>query len=151
VVLQTLSKAWGLAGLRVGMAFASENIIEVFNKIKPPYNINEASQKLALEALQNIDQVNNWIKQTVSERTNMVLELSKLHFIENIFPSDANFILVRTNGQANIYAFLISEGIIVRDRSKIELCENCLRITVGTPDENQLLIKALKKYPAGNL
>ncbi len=151
VVLQTLSKAWGLAGLRVGMAFASENIIDVFNKVKPPYNINEASQKLALEALQNIDQVNNWIKQTVSERENLVFELSKLPFVENIFPSDANFILVKMLNPKNSYAYLTSKGIIVRDRSKIELCENCLRITVGTPNENQILIEALKNIPEGKL
>ena len=146
VVLQTLSKAWGLAGLRLGMAFASEDIIEVFNKIKPPYNINEASQKLALEALQNVDQVNSWIKETVLERKKLVSELLKLPFIENIFPSDANFILVKTNNPAHIYNFLISNSIIVRDRSKIELCENCLRITVGTIYENELLLETLKKY-----
>lgn len=146
VILQTLSKAWGLAGLRIGMAFASEEIIEIFNKVKPPYNINEASQKLVLEALQNVDQVNSWIKQTVSEREKLVKELSSLPYVEKIHPSDANFILVRTNNAKGIYQFLVGKGIIVRDRSKVELCEGSLRITVGTPNENELLIKTLQNY-----
>src|SRR5215217_1141406 len=96
VVLQTLSKAWGLAGLRVGMAFASEDIIEVMNKVKPPYNINEASQQLALQALQNVDQVNEWIKETLVQRDKLVLELKNFDFVLDIYPSDANFILVKT-------------------------------------------------------
>ena len=146
VVLQTLSKAWGLAGLRLGMAFASEEIIEVFNKVKPPYNINEASQKLALEALQNVDQVNDWIKQTVKEREKLISTLSSAHFVTKIYPSDANFILVKTTNPSDIYNFLVEKGIIVRDRSKVELCEGCLRITVGTPEENELLIHTLKNY-----
>ncbi len=146
VVLQTLSKAWGLAGLRVGMAFASEEIIEVMNKVKPPYNINEASQQLALEALNNIDTVNNWIKETLSERDNLVLQLKNFDFVVDIYPSDANFILVKTTGARDIYNYLVHQGIIVRDRSKVELCEGCLRITIGTPGENKLLITALQQY-----
>ena len=144
VVLQTLSKAWGLAGLRIGMAFASEEIIEVLNKVKPPYNINQASQQLALDALQNIEQVNDWIRQTISERTNLVEQLTELDFVISIFPSDANFLLVKTTDPKSIYQFLVDKGIIVRDRSKIQLCEGCLRITVGTPQENNLLITNLK-------
>jgi histidinol-phosphate aminotransferase len=144
VVLQTLSKAWGLAGLRVGMAFASEEIIEVLNKVKPPYNINQASQQLALDALQNIEQVNDWIRQTIYERANLVKQLTELDFVLSIFPSDANFLLVKTTDPKAIYQFLVDQGIIVRDRSKVELCEGCLRITVGTPDENSLLITNLK-------
>ncbi|TZF83073.1 histidinol-phosphate transaminase [Pedobacter sp. BS3] len=144
VVLQTLSKAWGLAGLRLGMAFASEEIIEVFNKVKPPYNINLASQKLALEALDNIEQVNQWIKTTVSERERLALELSKLNIVQHIYPSDANFILVKTTDAKAIYDYLVSNGIIVRDRSKVTLCEGSLRITVGTPAENDTLINTLK-------
>src|SRR5471030_2970983 len=140
VVLQTLSKAWGLAGLRVGMAFASEEIIEVMNKVKPPYNINEASQQLALQALANIDQVNSWIKETLIQRDSLVLGLKQFDFVDDIYPSDANFILVKTTDPRGIYNFLVEKGIIVRDRSKIELCQGCLRITVGTPDENQMLI-----------
>ena len=143
VVLQTLSKAWGLAGLRVGMAFASEEIIEVMNKVKPPYNINEASQELALQALQNIDQVNGWIRETLAQRDWLVLQLKDFDFVVDIYPSDANFILVKTTDPKGIYSFLVERGIIVRDRSKVELCEGSLRITVGTPAENGLLIGAL--------
>ncbi len=148
VVLQTLSKAWGLAGLRIGMAFASEEIIEVFNRVKPPYNINEASQKLALQALDNIDQVNLWIKETLLERDKLVLGLKNLSFIIDIYPSDANFILVKTVSPKAIYQFLVERGIIVRDRSKIELCEGCLRITVGTPTENIQLLNTLTAFKA---
>src|ERR1700748_54236 len=146
VVLQTLSKAWGLAGLRVGMAFASEEIIEVMNKVKPPYNINEASQELALKALQNIDQVNGWIKETLIQRDKLVLELKDFDFVLDIYPSDANFILVKTTDANGIYDFLVKQGIIVRNRSKIDLCEGSLRITVGTPDENDILIETLKNF-----
>lgn len=146
VILQTLSKAWGLAGLRVGMAFASEEIIEVFNRVKPPYNINEASQTLALEALQNTEQVNEWIKQTLQERDHLVLALKKFDIVLDIYPSDANFVLVKTIDANKIYEFLVSKGIIVRNRTKIELCEGCLRITVGTPLENEILINTLKEF-----
>ncbi len=144
IVLQTLSKAWGLAGLRLGMAFASEEIVAVMNKVKPPYNINDATQKLVLEALQQVDQVNNWIKQTLTERDQLVLNLKKFDFVLDIYPSDANFILVKTTDANGIYNHLVSQGIIVRNRSKVELCEGCLRITVGTPNENSILINALK-------
>jgi len=146
VVLQTLSKAWGLAGLRVGMAFASEEIIEVMNKVKPPYNVNEASQQLALEALSNIDQVNNWIKETLAQRDRLVLELKLFDFVLDIYPSDANFILVKTTDANRIYDFLVDKGIIIRNRSKVELCEGCLRITVGTPDENTILLQTLQNF-----
>jgi len=146
VVLQTLSKAWGLAGLRVGMAFASEEIIEVMNKVKPPYNMNEASQALALEALQNIDQVNAWIKETLTERDKLVLQLKNFDFVLDIYPSDANFILVKTTDANGIYNYLVQNGIIVRNRTKVELCEGALRITVGTPKENVTLIDTLKNY-----
>ena len=146
VVLQTLSKAWGLAGLRVGMAFASEEIIEVMNKVKPPYNINEASQQLALQALANIDQVNAWIKETLNERDRLVLGIKDFDFVLDIYPSDANFILVKTTDANGIYDYLVNKGIIVRNRSKIELCEGCLRITVGTPDENNILLQSLQNF-----
>ena len=142
VVLQTLSKAWGLAGLRVGMAFASEEIIEVMNKVKPPYNINDASQQLALKALQNVDQVNEWIKETLIQRDKLVLELKDYEFVIDIYPSDANFILVKTTDPRGIYSHLVQQGIIVRDRSKVTLCEGCLRITIGTPIENNILLEA---------
>jgi len=146
VVLQTLSKAWGLAGLRIGMAFASEEIIEVMNKVKPPYNINEASQQLALQALANIEQVNNWIKETLIQRDNLVLQLKDFDFVLDIYPSDANFILVKTTDPKGIYNFLVEKGIIVRDRSKVDLCAGCLRITVGTPQENNTLIQTLQNF-----
>jgi histidinol-phosphate aminotransferase len=146
VVLQTLSKAWGLAGLRIGMAFASEEIIEVMNKVKPPYNINEASQELALKALQNIDQVNGWIKEILLQRDKLVLTLKDFDFVLDIYPSDANFILVKTTDPKGIYNFLVEKGIIVRDRSKVDLCEGCLRITVGTPAENDILLQTLQNY-----
>jgi histidinol-phosphate aminotransferase len=146
VVLQTLSKAWGLAGLRVGMAFASEEIIEVMNKVKPPYNVNEASQQLVLQALANIDQVNNWIKETLLQRDKLVLGLKDFDFVVDIYPSDANFILVKTTDANGIYDYLVQQGIIVRNRSKVELCESCLRITVGTPDENNILLQNLQNF-----
>lgn len=146
VVLQTLSKAWGLAGLRVGMAFASEEIIEVMNKVKPPYNINEASQELALKALENVDQVNQWIKEILNQRDRLVLTLKNFDFVLDIYPSDANFILVKTTAPKDIYNFLVDKGIIVRDRSKVDLCEGCLRITVGTPAENDVLLENLQQF-----
>jgi histidinol-phosphate aminotransferase len=146
VVLQTLSKAWGLAGLRIGMAFASEEIIEVFNKVKPPYNINEASQQLALQALENVTEVNDWIRETITERGKLVQVLLQNPLVTAIVPSDANFILVRTTDAPAIYRHLVEQGIIVRDRSKVELCENSLRITVGTPEENAKLVAALDNY-----
>lgn len=146
VVLQTLSKAWGLAGLRIGMAFASEEIIEVMNKVKPPYNVNEASQQLALQALANIEQVNSWIKETLLQRDKLVLGLKDFDFVADIYPSDANFILVKTTDANGIYDFLVKQGIIVRNRSKVELCEGCLRITVGTPDENKILLNTLQNF-----
>jgi histidinol-phosphate aminotransferase len=146
VVMQTLSKAWGLAGLRVGMAFASEEIIEVMNKVKPPYNVNEASQQLALQALNNVSLVNLWIKETLEERDGLVLALKGFDFVLDIYPSDANFILVKTTGAKAIYDFLVQHGIIIRDRSKVELCEGCLRITIGTPDENKTLLSTLQQY-----
>lgn len=148
VVLHTLSKAWGLAGLRLGMAFASEEIIEVFNKVKPPYNINEASQQIALEALQNVEQINNWIKLTITEREKLVEALRQLDIVQKIYPSDANFILVKTIDAKGIYKHLVDNGIIVRDRSKVELCEGSLRITIGTPEENNTLIANLKNFSA---
>ena len=146
VVLQTFSKAWGMAGLRVGMAFASEAIINVFNKIKPPYNINEASQKLVMNALDNIDQVNSWIQVIVLEREKLIHELKKLAFVQKVLPSDANFILIKVENAKTIYNYLTENGIIVRDRSKVDLCEGCLRITVGTIVENIQLINTLKNY-----
>ncbi|MGZ3866823.1 MAG: histidinol-phosphate transaminase [Bacteroidia bacterium] len=146
VILQTLSKAWGLAGLRVGMAFASQQIIDVFNKIKPPYNINVASQQIAEEALDNIEQINSWIKTIVSQRGVVAKELEKFSFVKKVYPSDANFILVKVKEPQKIYNYLTEQQIIIRDRSKVALCEGCLRITIGTEEENTKLLNALKYY-----
>lgn len=144
VVLQTFSKAWGLAALRLGMAFASRPVIDILNKIKPPYNINQATQDIALEALKNIGQVNDWIKATVNERELLSTALAGLAKVKRVFPSDANFILVEIEDALAIYNALVEQGIIVRDRSKVTLCEGCLRITIGTPQENDTLVQALK-------
>lgn len=144
VVMQTLSKAWGLAALRVGMAFTSTVIVDVMNKIKPPYNISQASQELALEALQRVDEVNVWIRETVTERQKLGEGLVKLPVVLQVYPSDANFLLVKTTDPRGIYQQLVDKGIIVRDRSRVELCEGCLRITVGTPEENLELMAALQ-------
>lgn len=146
IILQTLSKAWGLAGLRIGLAFASQQIIDVLNKIKPPYNINSVSQKLAIDALNNLPQVTDWIKDIVSERNKLSLELTSLPIILKVYPSEANFILVKIINANAIYNYLVKNKIIVRDRSNVQLCEDCLRITIGTQKENEKLLNTLKKY-----
>jgi histidinol-phosphate aminotransferase len=143
VVLQTLSKAWGLAGLRLGMAFASESIISLMNKVKYPYNINTVTQLLALDALNNIDWVNEHIAITVKEREKLKDILLRSPGTEQVYPSDANFLLVKIKEAKKVYEQLSTKGIIVRDRSKVILCDDCLRITIGTPEENTELIKAL--------
>lgn len=145
VVLQTFSKAWGLAALRLGMAFSSIPVIDILNKVKPPYNINQATQDLALAALANIQQVNDWIKVTVSERDRLSKALANLKIAQKVYPSDANFILAKVDDASAIYNLLVDKGIIVRDRSKVSLCEGCLRITVGTPTENDELISILEE------
>lgn len=145
VVMQTLSKAWGLAALRVGTAFASEEIIAVMNKVKPPYNINQASQELALQALEEVGQVNDMIREIVKEREALKQSLLALPLVQKVYPSDANFLLVKVDDAKGIYDYLLQNQVVVRDRSRVELCEGCLRITVGTPDENNILINALLK------
>jgi histidinol-phosphate aminotransferase len=146
VILQTFSKAWGLAALRLGMAFAGRPTIDILNKVKPPYNINQATQDLALAALQNINQVNEWIKLTVEERDKLSTDLLTIPVVKKVYPSDANFILAEVTDATGIYDFLVNQGIIVRDRSKVTLCEGCLRISIGTHAENQTLLTALKNY-----
>ncbi len=146
VVLQTLSKAWGLAALRLGMCYASMDIIDLFNKVKPPYNINAASQQVALEALQNTEQVNEWIREVVQQKESLINELNQLSFVEKVYPSDANFILIRVDDADLLYQYLAANEIVVRNRSKETGCENCLRISIGTPEENAALLSALKKY-----
>ena len=146
VVMQTFSKAWGLAALRLGMNFASTEIIGILNKIKPPYNINQATQELALKALDHVDDVNTMIKETVKERDVLGNELAQIPFVQKIYPSDANFVLAKMTDATAVYNFLKEKGIVVRNRSNVILCEDCLRITVGTPDENQQLLKAMISY-----
>ena len=146
VVMQTLSKAWGLAALRVGLAFAAVPIIDVMNKVKPPYNINQASQDLVLQALEEVGQVNDMIKEIVSQRGELEKVLPSVPVVKKVYPSDANFLLVQVTDAKGIYQYLLQEGIVVRDRSKVMLCEGCLRITVGTAAENEALISSLKKY-----
>jgi histidinol-phosphate aminotransferase len=145
VVLQTFSKAWGLAALRLGMAFAARPVIDVLNKVKPPYNINQATQDIALNALQNIEQVNEWIKITVAERDSLSNALAALPMVKKVYPSDANFILIEVENALDTYNSLVDEGIIIRDRSKVTLCEGCLRITIGTTAENKILLETLKR------
>ncbi len=143
VVLQTFSKAWGLAALRLGMLFSSLPIVHVLNKIKPPYNISQATQELAIEALVRVAEVNEKTKQLVIEREKLRKDLGALPFVAFIYPSDANFLLVKMQNASAVYQALVEKGIIVRDRSQVMLCENCLRITVGTPEENIMLLQAL--------
>jgi histidinol-phosphate aminotransferase len=146
IVMHTLSKAWGLAGLRLGLGFASEIIIDLFNKVKPPYNINGSSQQLGIEALENIKQVNANIKNTVEQRVFLEQKLKEFDFIKVIYPSDANFILVKVTDADKLYHYLLMQRIIVRNRGKEPLCENCIRITVGTQIENEKLLNALENY-----
>jgi histidinol-phosphate aminotransferase len=146
VVLQTLSKAWGLAALRVGMAFASKEIIHIMSKIKPPYNINQASQELVLKALDEVEQVNEMIRVLVQERGRLEQAFNAMDLVEKVYPSDANFLLVKVKEAKKIYQYLLQRGIVVRDRSSVILCDNCLRITVGTERENNELLTAFEKY-----
>jgi histidinol-phosphate aminotransferase len=146
VVLQTFSKAWGMAALRLGMAFASAEIIRLLDKIKPPYNINQATQELALTGSYEIAQVNDMIKELVSMRDALARVLEQMPIVEKVYPSDANFLLVKMKDAKNIYDFLLTRGIVVRDRSNVPQCENCLRITIGNEDEITMLVYALREY-----
>jgi histidinol-phosphate aminotransferase len=146
VVLQTLSKAWGLAGLRLGMCFASPDIIGYMNKVKAPYNINIVTQELALQALEEVGQVNDMIKLLVDMRHALAQVIASMPHVIQVFPSDTNFLLVKIPHARKLYEFLMSKGIIVRDRSALELCEDSLRITVGTEQENTLLVDAMYEW-----
>ena len=146
IVMQTLSKAWGLAALRLGLCYASMDIIELFNKVKPPYNVNEASQQLGLEALQDAATVNAWIMQVVEQKEILLKGIAELPFVKKIYHSDANFVLVKVDDANALYNYLSAKEVIVRNRSKDVHCENCLRITIGTPGENEVLINLLKSY-----
>lgn len=146
VILQTFSKAWGLAGIRLGMCFASAEIIAIINKIKPPYNVNSITQSIALEKLQDRSTKEEQVKVLLGEREELSKQLNLLPWVEKVYPSDANFLLIKMEKPVQLYDDLKRKGIIVRNRSKVHLCEACLRITIGTPEENQVIVKALNAW-----
>jgi histidinol-phosphate aminotransferase len=146
VVLQTLSKAWGLAGIRIGMAFASSEIIAYMNKVKPPYNINIVTQELALTALEEVGQVNDMIMHLVDMRNALAEVIESMPYVEKVFPSDTNFLLVKIRNARSLYEYLLTKGIVVRDRSSIENCADSLRITVGNEQENTQLVDAMAAW-----
>ncbi|WP_194974004.1 histidinol-phosphate transaminase [Aquiflexum lacus] len=146
LVMQTFSKAWGMANLRIGMAFASEEIIRILNLIKPPYNISGLTQQKVLESLEQANKIEELVQKVLNEKDHLSKALEKLPFISHIYPSNANFVLVKMSGAKKVYDHLINDLIIVRDRSKVVLCDDCLRISVGTEEENQKLIGELEKY-----
>ena len=150
VVLQTFSKAYGLAALRLGLAFADPFVISIMSNVKYPYNINEATQRLALEAL-TTKSVAGQVEIIKNERAMLSEALRAFPFVREVYPSDANFLLVRTDDADALYAHLVSDGIIVRNRTRVNLCAGCLRITVGTPEENVLLLKSLENYEKGDI
>jgi len=144
IVIQTLSKAYGLAGIRLGACYSSTKIISVLNKIKPPYNVNQLTQQTALKALQNSIKTNNEIAIIISERNQLIIDLEEISFIVKVYPSDANFLLVKVDNAIVRYHQLVEHKIIVRNRTNLPLCENCLRFTVGTKEENKKLMNTLK-------
>jgi histidinol-phosphate aminotransferase len=144
IILQTLSKAWGLAGLRLGLCMASEEVINVLNKIKYPYNINTVTQQIAYEQLLTPEQKNTWVTSILAEKKKLKQTLTEIKIVLKVYPSDANFLLVKMTNAKSVYQKLIDNGIVVRDRTSVACCEDCLRITIGTPQENELLINALK-------
>lgn len=146
IVLHTMSKAWASAAIRLGMAFASKEIIDIFNKVKYPYNVNELTQRQALETLQDPFAIDKQVRMLLNERNRMAEAFSMLPICEEVYPSDANFFLARMTDAHGIYQYLVKRGIIVRNRSKISLCNNCLRITIGTKTENNELLAALRQY-----
>ena len=146
VVLQTFSKAWGSAAIHLGMAYAPPEIIAVLNKIKYPYNINILTQEQALKALQNRTQTEEWIKLILAEREVLNTELQKIDYIRKIYPTDANFILIKVDDANRLYQYLVEQSIIVRNRTTVSLCEGCIRITVGTPEENRILIENMLSF-----
>ena len=146
IILNTMSKAWGCAAIRLGMAFASEEIISIFNKVKYPYNVNQLTQLQALEALKDPYEVDNWVKILLQERSRMMDAFELLPICEKVYPTDANFFLAKMTDATKIYNYLVDKGIIVRNRHRVQLCQNCLRITIGTKSENSELIAALRQY-----
>ena len=146
IVLNTMSKAWGCAAIRLGMAFASKEIIAIYNKVKYPYNINQLTQKQALEALKDPYEVDNWVKILLQERGRMVDAFALLPICEKVYPTDANFFLAKMTDAQKIYDYLVDQGIIIRNRNRVQLCKDCLRITIGTKTENNELLAALRQY-----
>lgn len=144
VVLQTLSKAWGMAGLRIGLAIAVPEIIEIMSNVKYPYNISEAAMETAVEVLNK--GISSQVEEIISQRDILARQLAECRCIRKVYPSDANFLLVKTGDADRLYAFLSQHGIIVRNRNSMSLCEGCLRITVGLPSENRTLIETIKRY-----
>ena len=145
IVLQTFSKAWGSAAIRLGMAFASPEIIAIFNKIKYPYNVNLLTQQAAIQLLQQPEQIKAWVNVLLEERSRVMKEFEQLPCCIRVFPTDANFFLAKVYEATAIYNYLVSEGIIVRNRTNVALCKDCLRITIGTKEENDTLLEALRK------
>ena len=146
IVLNTFSKAWGCAAIRLGMAFAQKEIIDIFNKVKYPYNVNALTQKKALEILDDTQDVREWVRLLLQERGNMIKAFGELPVCKEVYPTDANFFLARMTDAQAIYDYLVEKGIIVRNRTRVKLCNNCLRITIGTRSENAELIGALRQY-----
>ena len=144
VVLQTLSKAWGLASIRLGIVFASSPLIEILNKIKYPYNVSGPCQQIALKALEKIELKEQMVKVLKEQREYLAVQLKKLAVVERVYPSETNFILVKMRSAQKVYNYLLKHKIVVRDRSREKHCNNCLRITVGTEEENQKIVKILK-------
>ena len=141
-----MSKAWGCAALRLGMAFASKEIIDIFNKVKYPYNVNLLTQQQALEVLKNPLKVDEWVKNILQERSKVMAAFLDLPITVKVYPTDANFFLVKVTDAQAIYDYLVAQGIIVRNRNKVQLCGNCLRITIGNKTENAELLGALRQY-----
>ncbi len=146
IIMQTLSKAWGSAAIRLGMAFAAPEIIAIYNKVKYPYNVNQLTQQQAMKIVSDPFTVDKWVKTLLSERARLMQAFQELPLCEQLFPTDANFFLARVNDANKIYDYLVDCGIIVRNRSRVQLCNNCLRITIGTRNENNELIAALRQY-----
>ena len=146
VIFQTFSKAWASAGLRLGMAFASPEIIAVYNKVKYPYNVNLQTQQLMLAHLQEPQRIQAWVTELIEQRSFLQQALSALPIVQHIYPSDANFLLVKVDDADALYQYLVAQGIIVRNRNRVRLCEGCLRITVGTADENAALMAAMQQF-----
>lgn len=146
IVLNTFSKAWASAAIRLGMAFASEEIIGLFNRVKYPYNVNLLTQEKALALLNDFSSIDGWLAQIRRERENVLPALAELPIVEKVFPTDANFVLVKVSDANSIYRYLIEQGIVVRNRSRVQLCNNCLRITIGTRQENNELLGALRFF-----